>query len=103
MYICHPTLYISKKIAETVGMFNGSYKIAMDYEYTLRTTMLASNIKYVDEIFVDMYDGGASSNSNAAAKEELKVKNQIFGRKFTHYLYFIVNFLLGSIKNKIYR
>ena len=60
----HPTLFVRREVYQQVGMFDLSYKLAADYEFMFRVLKL-NNIRsyYVNEFFVKMRTGGATSKS----------------------------------------
>jgi glycosyltransferase len=60
----HPTFYVRKEVLEKAGKFDTRYRIAGDYDLTLRVLMLhAFRIRYLSKTLVDYQLGGASSNS----------------------------------------
>ncbi len=60
----HPTLYLRKKIYNSYGCFDTSYKIAADYDFILRVLSKPDvSIKYLPNVFVKMRVGGASNRS----------------------------------------
>jgi glycosyltransferase len=60
----HPTFYIRRKVAETVGEFDLRYQVASDYDYMLRAMFVHHHkIKYVPRFLVDYQLGGISSGS----------------------------------------
>ncbi len=64
MLIAHPGSLHSKKLFDTYGYYNTSYKIVGDYEFLLRA---GSKLKaaFLPEITVIMREGGASDSINA--------------------------------------
>jgi glycosyltransferase len=60
----HPTFYIRRKVAETIGEFDLRYQVASDYDYMLRAMFLHRHkINYVPRFLVDYQLGGISSGS----------------------------------------
>ncbi|OJV15909.1 MAG: hypothetical protein BGO21_30530 [Dyadobacter sp. 50-39] len=70
MTISHPGALHSKKLFEQYGVFDISYKITGDYELLLRPRQQLK-AAFMDEITVDMSEGGAS-DSTRAIKEHLR-------------------------------
>ena len=61
----HPTVFVRKKIYETLGSFNDiDYKIAADYELMLRFFFRNNlNVRYLQKVVVSMELGGESNKS----------------------------------------
>jgi glycosyltransferase involved in cell wall biosynthesis len=62
----HPSMFIHRRVYEKFGYFKTDYKIAADYEFLCRI-MAGANLKvsYVQEVFVRMQVGGASTGGIA--------------------------------------
>ena len=57
----HPALFCRKAVFDKVGLFQLDYKIAADYEFLCRpVNTLDFKAQYVNSIFVNMQEGGAS-------------------------------------------
>ncbi|MER9651408.1 glycosyltransferase family 2 protein [Mesorhizobium sp. M0199] len=60
----HPTFYVKRKVAETVGMFDVSLKVSSDYDWMLRAVEgYGFSVATIDQVLVDMMMGGASTRS----------------------------------------
>lgn len=60
----HPTFYVRRKVAETVGAFDLSLKVASDYDWMLRAVELHGfGSATANHVLVDMMVGGASTRS----------------------------------------
>ncbi|MER8785440.1 glycosyltransferase [Mesorhizobium sp. M1006] len=58
----HPTFYVRRKVAEAVGTFDLSLKVASDYDWMLRAVELHGfSNALVEHTIVDMMQGGAST------------------------------------------
>jgi glycosyltransferase involved in cell wall biosynthesis len=63
----HPTFYIRREVAESVGKFDLRFKLAADYDYMLRAMELrAFRTAFVDRVLVEMQRGGRSTRSVGA-------------------------------------
>lgn len=106
--IPHPALFLRRLVYEKVGLFNIDFKIAGDYEFILRILKIYKiRVKYIPEVFVRMYDGGASGSSlkqriigwkelkNAWLVNHLKVPNLFIIRRL---LFKIVQFINVKIR-----
>lgn len=58
----HPTLYIKKEVYGKYGYFDINYKIAADLDFMLRIINNDVKLKYINDYFVYMRAGGASTN-----------------------------------------
>jgi glycosyltransferase involved in cell wall biosynthesis len=60
----HPTLFLKKKIFETLGGYDTTYKISSDYDFVLRI-FSRTNLKfeYLPVVITRMRTGGASNRS----------------------------------------
>lgn len=74
----HPTIYARKALYNRVGNFNLAYKISADFDWLVRSLVLANcNSLYIKETFVKMQMGGASTGGIKAVinhnAEDLKI------------------------------
>jgi len=99
MYVRHPAVLTPKIIFDTIGNFDVSLTIAMDYEFMLRCKTMGINFLSIPIIFTNMLYGGASSNYNKAAVEELRIKNKYLGFSLISYF----DFLFGLFVNNFLR
>lgn len=58
----HPTLYLKKEVYEKYGYYDIKYKISADFDFMLRIIKQNVKFKYIDDYFVYMRSGGASTN-----------------------------------------
>ncbi|MCK5505865.1 MAG: glycosyltransferase [Thermodesulfovibrionia bacterium] len=56
----HPTVFVRRNVYETCGLFDTSYKIAMDYEFFLRITHAGKKGRYIEKPLALMALGGIS-------------------------------------------
>lgn len=57
----HPTLYVKKEIYEKYGTYNEEFRIAADLDFMYRIIKQNTSFKYVNDCFVFMRSGGAST------------------------------------------
>ncbi|MER9926261.1 glycosyltransferase [Mesorhizobium sp. M0048] len=63
----HPTFYVRRKVADAVGTFDVTFKVASDYDWMLRAVELHGFESITtDHVLVDMMVGGASTRSLAS-------------------------------------
>lgn len=101
MYVRHPAVLTPKQIFDTIGCFDQSYTIAMDYEFMLRCKSLEYNFLSIPILFTNMISGGASSNYSKAALEELRIKTKYLGFKLIHYFDFLAGIFFNNILSRI--
>lgn len=71
----HPALFVKKSMYDKFGLFNLDFRIAADYELMLRFLLKGIKVKYINNFFVSMREGGFSGQSYKQRKkgwEELK-------------------------------
>ena len=60
----HPTFYVRREVAESVGRFSLTYRTAADYDWMLRACELAHyDIGLIDHLMIEMMTGGQSTSS----------------------------------------
>lgn len=82
----HPTFYIRRSLARSLGFFDLQFRIAADYDFMLRCLARPGvRVAYVPEVLVRMRAGGASNRSLGAlvnkSREDLIAlkKNRVGG------------------------
>ena len=85
MTLNHPSVFIRKRVYETLGYYNTSYKLAMDYELLLRCFLKGATFKNSGKLLTNMKTEGASDrNWLAALKEVKRAKDELTGRTFAN-------------------
>ncbi|MCY1719091.1 glycosyltransferase family 2 protein [Prolixibacteraceae bacterium Z1-6] len=98
MMIAHPGALHSRKLFEEYNLFDTNYKITGDYELLLRAGV-GLKTKFLNEITVEMREGGASDSINAI-KEHKKAAILTGGvNKYYANVNYIYVFLKFNIKN----
>ena len=72
----HPTVFVPRKIYEDVGLFDLTYKIAMDYDFLLRAKLKGYQFKCLPIIIAHFRLGG-TANSNAAKCHKEVLHSQV--------------------------
>lgn len=80
----HPTFYVRRRVAETVGLFDTSFRIASDYDWMLRAIEIKGfRPAYIPHTLVDMMVGGASTadlkSKLTIARECLRARQKWLG------------------------
>lgn len=93
----HPALFVKKSIYDTVGLYSLDYKIAMDYDFLLRSFMQGVVFKYVNQTFTLMEpDGISNTNKLGVYKETFNISIN----KFQCIVYVFYNFIISKIGHK---
>jgi glycosyltransferase involved in cell wall biosynthesis len=72
--IQHQSCFVKKKLFDKIGYFDTSFKIAADFDFSIRILKYKFNIHFVDEIVSVMNMGGiGSSNYFKMYNEKLKI------------------------------
>lgn len=79
MYVMHPTCFVRSRVYKHAGLYDLSFKIAMDFDLFMRMKRLGYQIKYVDELIAFMRTGGASADVARMHKEEVLVMRRHLG------------------------
>jgi len=90
MTISHPTVFVKKKCYDQFGLFDETYKCAMDYDLMLRFWVNKCRFKYIPRVLANMrLEGFSSAQWLMGCRETLAIKNNYFAdRKFKNELYF---------------
>ncbi|WP_169737065.1 glycosyltransferase family 2 protein [Deinococcus pimensis] len=76
---CHQAMAMERTVFEDFGLFNESYRIAMDFELILRISTKISPYM-LDLMICDYLDGGLSAQSRKKTREEeVKAKREVAG------------------------
>ncbi len=77
MTINHPTVFVRKECYDRFGLFDETYKCAMDYELLLRLFTGGGRFIYVPGILANMRWGGMSDAQwKLGCRETLQIKNK---------------------------
>lgn len=75
MSVAHTALFVAKRVYDKFGLFDLSYKYAMDYELVLRFFYCGVKFVYLDKVLSNMSTGGASySNWIGSFREVARAK-----------------------------
>ena len=79
----HPTMFLSKELYNRIGLFDLSYRLAMDFELVLRMYDSANQCRekgvYLKEVFVEMYAGGVSDKLEMRSIDEVEKALRQYG------------------------
>ncbi len=96
MIYCHQGIFMKKKVFDALGGFNTQYKLAADYELTLRAHNLGFRFKKVADIFANFSADGVSQTKCLECVREFKEialdNTGQHGEKMTEQIHARVNF-----------
>lgn len=72
-----PTLYLKKEVYDAIGLYNQKYKIAADYDFTIRLTKEDFKLSYIKQFLVYMRTGGISTKGLKGYKENFEESLQV--------------------------
>lgn len=106
MVINHPTLFVNREVYERFGKFSLDYKIAADWDFTLRCYLQGVEFIKISEILSNFRIGGASSGISPQYLKEMSVirkSNGLYKIFDKYYWYDKVRFMiLGKYLYKLY-
>ena len=90
MTINHPTVFVKKKCYDQFGLFDLSYRFAMDYDLLLRMKVNHCRFAYIPRLLANMrWDGLSDKNWKKGVQETLAIKNKYMPqRKWSNTLYY---------------
>jgi glycosyltransferase involved in cell wall biosynthesis len=99
MTINHPSVFIRRTIYEKFGLFDESYRYAMDYDLILRLWVNGCRFRHISKVLANMRLGGASDvNWKAGCRETLQIKNKYLPQhKWLNQLYYYKHIMAISI------
>ncbi len=69
----HPSYFVPRVVYDRIGLYDTKYKIAMDYDFTLRAMQAGVKFRYVPRLISHFQIGGlASSDPRATHREVLR-------------------------------
>ena len=80
MCLGHPTCFVRRELYSKYGLFDESYKYAMDYEFLIRLFLNGERFVQLDDIIANMQCGGVSDDgwmSACAEVRDAKIKNKM--------------------------
>ena len=72
MSLYHPALFAAKSVYEKYGLYDLQYKIASDFDFTIRCYLAGVKFIYIDSVISNFRKGGISSKREKAAHLECK-------------------------------
>ncbi len=72
MLLYHPTFFVAKSVYEKYGLFDLQYKIAADFDFTVRCNLAGVKFLYINSVISNFRRGGISSKREKVALLECK-------------------------------
>lgn len=90
MTINHPTVFVRKECYDRLGLFDNTYKCAMDYDLLLRLLVNNSRFGYIPGVLANMrWEGMSDTRWMLGCRETLAIKNKYLPRRrLLNHLYF---------------
>ena len=101
-YMClnHPTFMVKKNVYEELGVFNTSYKLSADYDFTLRAYLAGVEFYKIDYIMSNMRLGGVSDlRYKEGLKEKVIIQKQNGISSFSYILSYIAFYIKHCLIN----
>lgn len=107
MTLPHPSMFIKKKVYDTIGGYSLEYKNAMDYQFLLRAAKKGFSFYNTNKIISNFRSGGVTSSqrTNSLVEERKAKKTVLRMNHFLAYAQFYVKLvalkLLGSAVHRL--
>lgn len=106
MVVNHPTLFVNREVYKKFGQFSLDYKIAADWDFTLRCYLNGVRFIKVSKVLSNFRVGGASSGISTIYLKELSIirkSNGLYKIFDKYYWYDKLRFMiLGKYLYKLY-
>jgi glycosyltransferase involved in cell wall biosynthesis len=102
-HLNHPSVFVAKNVYSRVGLFNKSFKFAMDFEFLKRCHKNGISFNYINKLIVNMRGGGISNKCRDETLREVALlsDNKFITQYYSFYFLWFYRFgLLKSILNK---
>jgi len=104
MTVGHPAVLVSRSWYEKIGTFSLDFKLAMDYEWLLRSLSAGAAFKRVPEVVANMTEGGLGDRHWVESLREVVRARAMYlpgeSSRWAQRRYFLKRFALGTIRRK---
>jgi glycosyltransferase involved in cell wall biosynthesis len=90
----HPSSFFRKNVYESIGLFNLSYRYAMDYDLFFRAFLTDKKPLFVDNVITNMNLEGASDTNTVAAYYEVLIIASDKLRAFPFFIYSVFKYYI---------
>ncbi len=75
----HQSTFIKRSLFDIVGLYDETYRIAADYDFTMRAIFrYKCTTQYIDEVVAVFSPGGISADLSAREKEKGEIQRKVF-------------------------
>src|SRR6478609_2696332 len=94
--VCHQSIFLKRALHDKYGLYDTSFRLAMDYEFVLR--IRKEPFYFNDKVLIKFAPGGASTTSYFKAMDEVKTayKKQM-GKSYLQRLWFMRQKILFTV------
>ena len=96
--VCHQSIFLKRSLHNQYGLYDKSFRLAMDYEFVLR--IRREPFFFTDKVMIKFAPGGASTTSYFKALKEVEIayKKQV-GKSYLQKLWFLRQRILFTVQN----
>ena len=77
MSLNHPSVFVKRELYQKIGVFELKYKLAMDYDFLLRSLLAGAKFKFINIHLANFRAGGVSMRFYSKALEECEMIKRI--------------------------
>jgi glycosyltransferase involved in cell wall biosynthesis len=98
MTINHQTMFVHREVYNSVGLYNGNYRYAADYDFFIRT--FKNNIPYLslDTVVVNYRISGLSTDNPECVRESNHINKRYFGNSLKRQKFLLYNYIWQPLK-----
>ena len=102
MSLNHPAVFVRKEIYNQYGLFDDTYRVAMDYDLMLRFYSKGAKFQYIDTVLSNMTLGGVSDlNWQLAYHESFNIRKKYLGNSVSLYASYLWQVLKRYVSNAV--
>jgi glycosyltransferase involved in cell wall biosynthesis len=100
--INHPTVFVPRKIYEEVGLFDISFKNAVDYEWLIRAKFQGVKFCYLDTVISNMRSEGTSDKKWFNNYVEMLRARNLHGMSFLRNIFYFLEMVIITACRKMF-
>lgn len=100
--INHPTVFVPRKIYEEVGLFDISFKNAVDYEWLIRAKLQGVKFCYLDTVISNMRSEGTSDKKWFNNYVEMLRARNLHGMSFLRNIFYFLEMVIITACRKMF-
>ena len=71
-FIFHPTFFVAKRVYDTMGLYDTTFRLAADYDFALRCWKAGTEFYHIDSVLSNFRVGGATNQQRQKSLAESK-------------------------------